>query len=86
MSTLANREDPDEMQRKCCISSGSTLFVKIFFKQKNKIFFVNFSLISLDINNRLFQFIVLNQMEESISIQRVKVPIIHLGDFWLKNS
>ena len=39
MCTFANSEDPDEMQHTavCCISSGSTLFVKVekIFKQKN---------------------------------------------------
>ena len=29
MSTFANSEDPNEMQHNCCISLGSTLFVKV---------------------------------------------------------
>ena len=45
-SAFANREDPDEMQHyklnaaRCCISSGSTLFVKVkeIFRQNNTIF------------------------------------------------
>ena len=29
MSTFVSSEDPDEMQHKCCISSGSTLFARV---------------------------------------------------------
>ena len=46
MGIFANSENPDEMQHDgivlCdCISSGSTLFVKVkkIFRQKNAIFF-----------------------------------------------
>ena len=57
----------------CCISSGSTLFVKVkkSFRQKNTIFFGNYNLTPLDMYNGLSKFIVSNQKEESISIQRV---------------
>ena len=40
MGNFTNNEDPDEMLQKCCISSGSTLFVKVkkICTQKNTIF------------------------------------------------
>ena len=42
------------------------------FRQKNTIFFENYYLTSLGMYNGLSKVIVLNQKEESISIQRVK--------------
>ena len=46
MISFANNEDPDAL---CCISSESTLFVKVknIFRQKNTIFFVNYTLTPL---------------------------------------
>ena len=65
MSTFANSEDPDEMQHNaalCCISSGSTLFVrvKMIFRQK-KTFFLNYNLTPLDMYNGLSQVYCIKQ-------------------------
>ena len=70
MHNFANSEDPDEMQL-----DVSTLFVKVkmFFRQKNIIFFENYNLTPVDICTTIdyLKCIVSNQKEEPISIRRV---------------
>ena len=85
MSTFANREDPDEMQHNCCISSGSTLFVKVKkdFQTKNTIFFENYYLTPLDIYNGLSQVYSIKPEGRihDLSIQRVIYDLISLFSF-----
>ena len=58
-----------------CISSGSTLFVKVnkIFRQNNTIFFENYNLIPLIYTMNYPKLIVSNQKEESI------ISIIYKG-------
>ena len=65
MSTFTNSEDPDEMP-------GTSLFAKVkkIFRQKCKFFLKNYNLAPID-NLICPKFILLDQKEESISIQRV---------------
>ena len=71
MSTFANSKDPDEMQHDAAFHQGLHCKGKKIFRQNNTIFFLIYNLTLLDMYYP--KFIVSNQKEESISIQRVKL-------------
>ena len=66
-------------QMKCCIMwhfirVGTVLFAKteMVYRERNTIYFGSYNLLHLKIYNGPFQVYVSNQMEESISVYRVK--------------
>ena len=76
MSTFENSEDPE-----CCISSVSTLFVKVKKRSSDKIqFFKNYNLTPLDMYNGLSQVycIKLEGKYPLVFIQRVCARYIAL--------
>ena len=74
MSTLANSEDPDEMLHETAFHQRSTLFAKTKRSLRERNLFY-LEIITCDPSIYTMdhpKFIVSNQMEESISTQRVK--------------
>ena len=69
--TFNNGEDPDEMQYNAAFHQGLHCLSKKEFQVKNTIFFINCNLSPLCLYNGQSKFIVSNEKEEFISIQRV---------------